>query len=131
AKANEQSAAHRYHKMTLHLRADLAIFTHDHASDLLVALREHAREIIRAETAQLREWERLRPDVAAVTRRQMSVHIGELPTAQGGGGVGNRAVTQGGNGAQNMTWEETRGIGRGLQKEELKDWQFARNFGKF
>lgn len=127
--------------MTLHLRTDLATFTYDHASDLLVALREHAREMIRAETAQLREWERLRPDVGAITRKQMSVHIGELPAGLGspvgglalpaGGGVENRAVTQGGNGAQGAAWEETSGIGRALQKEELKDWQFAKNLGKF
>jgi len=74
AKSYEQNLDARAKRVTNNLHTELKIYEENRAQDFFNAIKEYVKKQIVFEKQQLKEWENLRPDIKAITKRNMHIH---------------------------------------------------------
>nr|CAG8553752.1 3857_t:CDS:2 [Entrophospora candida] len=77
AKNYEQNLDARVKRVTKKLHSELEIYENNRAQDFMAAIQEYIKKQILFEKQQLKEWEKLKPDVDLITNKNMVVHIYE------------------------------------------------------
>ncbi|RHZ79311.1 hypothetical protein Glove_149g43 [Diversispora epigaea] len=75
AKNYEQTLDARAKRVTSNLHSELKIYEENRFHDFIGAMREYVKKQITFEKQQLKEWENLRPDINAITKRNIKVHV--------------------------------------------------------
>ncbi|CAG8570220.1 1224_t:CDS:2 [Ambispora gerdemannii] len=70
----EATLGARVNHVTKNLHNELTIYEENRTQDFLGAFKEYVKKQIFFEKQQLKEWENLRPDINAITKRNMRVH---------------------------------------------------------
>lgn len=74
AKSYEQNLDARVKNVTKNLHTELKIYEENRAQDFFSAVKEYVKKQILFEKQQLNEWENLRPDIKAITKRNMHIY---------------------------------------------------------
>jgi hypothetical protein len=74
AKSYEQNLDARVKRVTNNLHTELKIYEENRAQDFFNAVKEYVKKQILFEKQQLKEWEDLRPDIKAITKRDMHIY---------------------------------------------------------
>jgi hypothetical protein len=74
SKSYEQNLDVRVKRVTKNLHTELKIYEENRAQDFFNAVKEYVKKQILFEKQQLNEWENLRPDIKAITKRNMHVY---------------------------------------------------------
>ncbi|RIA96930.1 Vps5 C terminal like-domain-containing protein [Glomus cerebriforme] len=77
AKSYEQNLDARVKRVTKNLHNELKIYEKNRAQDFFNAVKEYVKKQILFEKQQLKEWENLRPDIKAITKRNMHIYAFE------------------------------------------------------
>ncbi|CAG8527588.1 3898_t:CDS:2 [Funneliformis mosseae] len=75
AKGYEQNLDARVKRVTNNLHNELRVYEENREQDFFNAVKEYVRKQIVFEKQQLKEWENLRPDIKAITKRNMHIHV--------------------------------------------------------
>ncbi|KAG9303657.1 hypothetical protein G9A89_018554 [Geosiphon pyriformis] len=71
----EANLGARVNHVTKNLHNEIDIYEENRTQDFMSAFKEYVKKQIVFEKQQLKEWENLRPDIKAITKRNMHVHI--------------------------------------------------------
>ncbi|PKK69718.1 hypothetical protein RhiirC2_850491 [Rhizophagus irregularis] len=74
ATSYEQNLDARVKNVTKNLHTELKIYEENRAQDFFSAVKEYVKKQILFEKQQLNEWENLRPDIKAITKRNMHIY---------------------------------------------------------
>ncbi|CAI2167771.1 16_t:CDS:2 [Funneliformis geosporum] len=74
SKGYEQNLDARVKRVTNNLHNELRIYEENRAQDFFNTVKEYVKKQIVFEKQQLKEWENLRPDIKAITKRNMHIH---------------------------------------------------------
>jgi len=75
AQSYEENLGARVNHVTKNLHTEIATYEENRTQDFLSAFKEYVKKQIFFEKQQLKEWENLRPDINAITKRNIRVHI--------------------------------------------------------
>ncbi|GBB85550.1 hypothetical protein RclHR1_12040002 [Rhizophagus clarus] len=74
AKSYEQNLDARVKNVTKNLHTELKIYEENRAQDFFNAVKDYVKKQILFEKQQLNEWENLKPDIKAITKRNMHIY---------------------------------------------------------
>lgn len=75
AKNYEQTLDARVKRVTSNLHSELKTYEENRYQDFIGTIKEYVKKQIMFEKQQLKEWENLRPDINAITKRNIKVHV--------------------------------------------------------